>query len=614
MLRAIAYTRVSTDEQALYGYGLDAQEHAIRQYAARLQPPVQIMRIASDPGVSGTIYPRAGLEGALQQLERGDADMLIAHRVDRLGRRMWIPVMCYERLRASGRKLHSVEDNSEVNSSNLVMFALRCGMAEDDYTKIVKNMADGKRAAAAGGNQVARTVAPYGYRIITKITDGVLRKDAGSYEVIEAEAAIVRQMFQWAAEGASSVTIATRLDINHIPPPGATKSRSGRGSKRWHFGSVIRILRHTAYQGYTIYNRKARVNITGRAEFDPLTAEMVIQVPPIVTTELWEQAQAAMDYSAKYRRSNLSGDRRIFSGLIRCPYCKNICSSSLRERHGRKMARYICQYVHPPNTPAEQLCIGHPFYEEEILSALLHAFRAMQQNPEFLLAAAEAEEISRASQNAATAEEANAQLSSLRAQLASVAANEAAAAEALTEAISLGTPRAAFTDILRRLATSRADIEQQIRHAEQTAAVAGTTPRQRAISRLGWDPSTIAAQYIEEIVAVLTSPTITSAEKNQLLRMIIQQITPKRQPAPRLTRAVPTEYAIQFAPITEPDPAPLPQTPTTGPFPQSTKPSGVSFSRLEICVKLQPEKYAQRNRSIYCQRAVLDMFARVIQA
>ena len=93
--RAVAYLRVSTDQQAESGLGLEAQEAAVRAAASRLR--VELVGVFVDGGTSGKlgIENRPVLLEAVGALRRGDV-LLVAKR-DRLGRDV-IAVALIERL------------------------------------------------------------------------------------------------------------------------------------------------------------------------------------------------------------------------------------------------------------------------------------------------------------------------------------------------------------------------------------------------------------------------------------------------------------------------------------------------------------------------------------
>jgi DNA invertase Pin-like site-specific DNA recombinase len=84
--RAVAYLRVSTDEQADSGAGLDAQMAAIE--AAATARGWDLVAVHTDAGVSGGIAPtsRPALCDALAMLDGGNADVLVVAKSDRLAR------------------------------------------------------------------------------------------------------------------------------------------------------------------------------------------------------------------------------------------------------------------------------------------------------------------------------------------------------------------------------------------------------------------------------------------------------------------------------------------------------------------------------------------------
>lgn len=79
----IGYTRVSTDEQAASGLGLDAQRAAITLAAtARGWEVVWI----EDAGYSAKSLKRPGVERALHMLAKGQAQAIVVAKLDRLSR------------------------------------------------------------------------------------------------------------------------------------------------------------------------------------------------------------------------------------------------------------------------------------------------------------------------------------------------------------------------------------------------------------------------------------------------------------------------------------------------------------------------------------------------
>jgi DNA invertase Pin-like site-specific DNA recombinase len=84
-MRVVGYVRVSTDEQADSGAGMEAQRAAIEAEAARRG--WQLVETFEDAGASGkSLAGRPGLTAALAAVEQGDADGLVVAKLDRLSR------------------------------------------------------------------------------------------------------------------------------------------------------------------------------------------------------------------------------------------------------------------------------------------------------------------------------------------------------------------------------------------------------------------------------------------------------------------------------------------------------------------------------------------------
>src|ERR1035438_8229854 len=80
----VAYCRVSTEEQAISGLGLAAQEAAIRRECERRGIP--LVAVHTDAGVSGKTLARPALTAALDQLNAGGGSVLMSAKLDRLTR------------------------------------------------------------------------------------------------------------------------------------------------------------------------------------------------------------------------------------------------------------------------------------------------------------------------------------------------------------------------------------------------------------------------------------------------------------------------------------------------------------------------------------------------
>lgn len=80
----IGYCRVSTDEQAVSGLGLAAQETAIRAECSRRG--LDLLAVRTDAGVSAKTLDRPALAAALGDLATGHGTVLMVAKLDRLTR------------------------------------------------------------------------------------------------------------------------------------------------------------------------------------------------------------------------------------------------------------------------------------------------------------------------------------------------------------------------------------------------------------------------------------------------------------------------------------------------------------------------------------------------
>jgi DNA invertase Pin-like site-specific DNA recombinase len=158
--RAIAYLRVSTDQQADSGLGLDAQRRAIEQAAQR--HGLAMTAVYQDAGISGKdIESRPGLLEAVNALKRGDV-LLIAKR-DRLGRDV-VAVALIERLiTRKGAKVLSAAGEGTDSDDPTALLMRRIVDAFGEYERLLigartKSALRAKRARGLRAGNV-----PFGY-------------------------------------------------------------------------------------------------------------------------------------------------------------------------------------------------------------------------------------------------------------------------------------------------------------------------------------------------------------------------------------------------------------------------------------------------------------------
>lgn len=153
--RAIGYMRVSTDEQVESGAGLDAQRARLLERGAREGWTVCL---TADEGLSGkTVDRRPALVEALEALDRGDADVLVASKLDRISRSTADFAKLLDRSRERGWRL-VVDDLGVDTSTDAGRFVARtiANAAEYERDLISSRTKDGMAAKRAQGVRLGR--------------------------------------------------------------------------------------------------------------------------------------------------------------------------------------------------------------------------------------------------------------------------------------------------------------------------------------------------------------------------------------------------------------------------------------------------------------------------
>jgi DNA invertase Pin-like site-specific DNA recombinase len=108
-VRYVIYLRVSTDQQADSGQGLEIQEQACRKWLREGRH--RLVEVCSDAGRSGgaDVGHRPGLARALALVGADRADGVLVHRLDRLARDLVLQEQLLAELHRRGKQLASVD-------------------------------------------------------------------------------------------------------------------------------------------------------------------------------------------------------------------------------------------------------------------------------------------------------------------------------------------------------------------------------------------------------------------------------------------------------------------------------------------------------------------------
>jgi len=151
--RALCYLRVSTEDQARNGNGLDAQREAVQAEASRRGWAVEVV---ADEGASGK-QVNPGLRLALDQLASGRADALIVAKMDRLARSVLHASDIMDRARTQGWDLVICDLALDLSTPyGKAMANMLATFAELEREMIGTRTREGMAAAKAKGKQIGR--------------------------------------------------------------------------------------------------------------------------------------------------------------------------------------------------------------------------------------------------------------------------------------------------------------------------------------------------------------------------------------------------------------------------------------------------------------------------
>jgi DNA invertase Pin-like site-specific DNA recombinase len=154
-VRAITYTRVSTTEQAASGLGIAAQADQIAAEVDRRG--WDVVEAVVDDGYSAKSLNRPGISHALDLLAAGDADALVAAKLDRVSRSLLDFAGLMERARNEGWALIVLDLGVDTSTpAGQLMANVLASFAEYERQLISQRTRDALAVAQSRGVRLGR--------------------------------------------------------------------------------------------------------------------------------------------------------------------------------------------------------------------------------------------------------------------------------------------------------------------------------------------------------------------------------------------------------------------------------------------------------------------------
>lgn len=299
----VIYARYSSHNQR--EESIEQQVEECMQFAEANK--IKIIQIYADKAVSGKTDRRTQFQHMMRDAEKGEFDVVIAYKSNRIARNMLNALQYESKLDVLGiRTLYAKE---EFGNTAAGRFALRTMMNVNQFYS--ENMAEDIRRGMAdnAANCKVNGSLPLGYR----------RGKDGKYEIVESEAAIVREIFQKVLNDVPYIDIANDLNARCI------KTKLGR---EWNKNSFHRMLSNTNYIGTYHYS------------------DVVIEngVPPIIEKEVFEAMQNKLNSGVDARSRRHANSDYLLTGKLICGHCnsKMVGISGKSKEDGPLYFYYTC--------------------------------------------------------------------------------------------------------------------------------------------------------------------------------------------------------------------------------------------------------------------------------
>ncbi|WOO35824.1 recombinase family protein [Anaerocolumna sp. AGMB13020] len=334
----VGYARLSRDEDKKNYVSIENQKIVGNQFAAGMN--MVIDQWYEDDGFSGYSFNRPGFVDLINNLD--NIDVIIAKDLSRLGRHNAKVLLLLDELKEKGKRLLLVTDDYDTFKDEDDVIGIKTWYNERYVKDASKKVRRVIRARQKEGTFL--TSVPFGYCIDRS------ENANNKIVIVEAEAEIVRSIFNLYLEGFGYRKISMQLTDQEIPTPSAMKKKrlqeQGRTVKsipkeQWSEGMVSDILKNDFYLGHLRQRKRERVLINGTDTRVPKEQQFVFENnhDAIITQHDFELVQETMK---KRLRTNYRGKglNRIFGSSLICKDCGSRLTPITRKN--TEKLYYIC--------------------------------------------------------------------------------------------------------------------------------------------------------------------------------------------------------------------------------------------------------------------------------
>lgn len=283
--RVAIYMRVSTVEQKIDGYSLEAQRKRLLEFVEGHSAFKFVTKPAwiFEDTHTGSDLNRTNLTKLRKMVREKKFDAVLVWKIDRLSRNLKHLLTVFEELESNDVSFISMQENIDFKGPiGKLIFQIFGAIAQFERELIKGRSHMGIIASAEMGNYTGSNI-PYGYQPIKN-------KGGKGKRIIPLpeEKRWVERMFEWYVyEDAGFHIIANKLNELGVHT-GKHKRRNNKASK-WSAEMVSKILKNPLYKGTYVANKKDEMG--NELPEDKWT---IVKIPPCTSEYLFLQAQSLL--------------------------------------------------------------------------------------------------------------------------------------------------------------------------------------------------------------------------------------------------------------------------------------------------------------------------------
>ena len=312
-IRVAAYCRVSTDDDEQLG-SFESQKLYYEEKISANKEWVNA-GIFADEAITGTkTDKRSGFQEMISRCQNGEIDMILTKSISRFARNTVDTLNHVRMLRDRNIAVFFEKENiNTLDMNGELLLTIMSSLAQQEVESLSQNVKMGLQMKMKRGELIGfNGCFGYDYDPETK-----------TISVNEAEAEVVRMIYDLYLQGYGTTTIAKRLIDLGI------KNKKGKVS--WKTHGVMGIIKNEKYKGDVLLGKTFTTDPISKRRLANFGEENQYYIrdhhEPIVSREIWDAAEQIRNKRAQSRVIETTGNRErytrqyAFSSMCECAYC-----------------------------------------------------------------------------------------------------------------------------------------------------------------------------------------------------------------------------------------------------------------------------------------------------